>query len=162
MFPEHSRKPPSRHVLAALLALQLAGCASLQTQPPRQSDDPHAAITAFAVGTSLIVGVVVVVLVVKTNSGSSPDPTPPRTSPALERDEITMLGWNVVQRDRQTTWRRCTSRTFCTEERVTIDAADLLESEKVGRVVPVAMDGHPIGEVDLYVLRVRRGAPAQP
>jgi hypothetical protein len=160
--PSPARCPPWPHAVAALLALQLAGCTPLQARPARQADDPSAEIAAFAVGASALVGAIVVIAVIKSNSSTSasspkPSPLPP---PASESDEVTMLGWSFEQRDGQATWRRCASRTFCTDERVAVDAADLVEATKSGRVVPIAMGGDTLGEVDLYVLRLRgRGTP---
>lgn len=147
-----------RLAVVVVLATSLAGCqiieANVAAIETLADDDSTKADKGFATavvgGTLAAIGALAVVGTISMTTGGSPDEPPPKEVVADE------LGWNLETKGDDATWLRCTSRIFCTEERVTVPRHDLLTHGSVGRVVPIAMGGRTLGEVDLIAFKVRR------
>jgi len=147
-----------RLTLTVALATSLAGCgiieanvAAIETLADEDSTKADKGFaTAVVGGTIAAIGALAVAGTISVTTGWSPDDPPPKEYVADE------LGWNLEMKGDEATWLRCTSRIFCTEERITVPREDLLTHGAVGRVVPIAMGGRTLGEVELIALKVRR------
>lgn len=147
--------------LALLLAFALptVGCAEIieaNIQALETFADEDASSRDKGYATAVVAGTLTVAVglgVAATIAATTdwvPDDPPPSDYVSSE------LGWNVETKGDDVTWLRCTSRIFCTEERVTVPASDVVSKVKVGRATPMAMGGAQLPEVDLFQLEVHR------
>lgn len=147
-----------RLALVPLLAVSLAGCqiveANVRAVEVLANDDATQDQKTFATvvvaGTLTALTALAVAGTVVMTTGWSPDDPPPKDYVATE------LGWEVHEDGDDVTWRRCTSRIFCTEEVGSAPKAEVLSQTRSGRVVPVAMGGKTLDEVDLVELKILR------
>lgn len=148
-----------RVALFVVLAVSASGCIEIAEANVKalgilaDSDAPDrdkGYATAVVGGTLAAVAALGVAATIAATTDWSPDDPPPKDYVAAE------LGWNLEKSATKASWSRCTSRIFCTEERVTVPLADLLDDRAVGRVVPIAMGGSSLPEVDLLELKVHR------
>lgn len=151
----------SRVALLVLLATSAAsggtGCieiaeANIRALETLGSDEATSRDKGYAtavVGGTLAAGIALgVAATIAATTDWAPDDPPPTDYVSAE------LGWKLEKSATEATWLRCTSRIFCTEERVTVPIADVLDDRPIGRVVPIAMGGRSLSEVDLLELKV--------
>lgn len=145
-------------LLAVALSITSSGCviieANIRAVDVLARDDSTSAqkgIATAVVGATaaVLTGLAVAATVTATTDWTIDEP-PPSDYVSSE------YGWKLARVGDEVSWMRCTSRIFCTEERATVDAADLLEMVPAGRVIPVAMGGRALEEVELLALKVRR------
>jgi hypothetical protein len=148
-----------RVVFVGALALPTAGCVEILEGNIRAVEtlaDGDSTVRDKGIATAVVAGTLTVAVglgvaaAVAATTDWTPDDPPPSDYMSTE------LGWNVETKGDEVTWMRCTSRIFCTEERVTVDAKDVVSKARVGRTVPVAMGGGTLPEVDLFQLEIHR------
>ena len=121
--PARLRPPPGDvagdaldRVRRGILEANIKAVETLTTDDTTSRDKGFA--TAVVAGTLAAVTALGIAVAVTATTDWTPDNPPPKDYVASQ------LGWGVERDGDEVTWRRCTSRIFCTEERVTMPAAD--------------------------------------